>query len=1048
MLYSQKFNRELFENPTSEYRGTPFWAWNCKLERDELLWQIEQLKAMGMGGFHIHSRTGLDIPYLKNEFIDLVKACNQKAKDENMLCWLYDEDRWPSGSAGGYVTSDAQYRARHLLFTTISNEDFIDTQNKTDFRNKKFRSKDGILLGRYAIELENGYLKTSKRLTKDEKKQENETIWYAYLEIEPSQPWFNNQAYLNTLDKNAVQRFIEETHEVYFEHLGSDFGNSIPAIFTDEPQFTHKERLKYANDKNNLFFPFTDDFEKTFQEMYQCSFLDKLPEIVWDLPNNAVSQIRYYYHDHIAHRFASAFADTVGDWCENHNIMLTGHMMAEQTLDTQTTCLGDCMRSYRSFQLPGIDMLCDGREYTTAKQAQSATHQYNRDGVLSELYGVTNWDFDFRKHKLQGDWQAALGVTVRVHHLSLVSMEGEAKRDYPASINYQSPWYKEYPLIENHFARINTILTQGQPSIKLGVIHPVESFWLHFGPDEQSGIFRDELDVAFSSCTDWLLHEHIDFDFISESLLPEQVQYDENNLPKLGIMTYEIILVPYCKTLRVSTFEFLKKFKEAGGEIIFSGVFPTMLNAQYSEDLKSFTDECSLISHAKSTIASACQNIKEVWIQDGSGREANNLIYQMRNIDKEKWLFIAQSRVMENEDIVVPKKVRISIKGLWEVELWDTLKGNVIKIDYQWENNRTIFQQMINAHDSLMIRYKQQEETQPKKSLETLEDENTDFIQYGYTQKGTLVPKVPKEVKYSLSEPNVMLLDTAEYSLDDNEWQEENEILRIDTKIREKLNFPVRMLRMAQPWITPEYKGESHSIKLRFTINSEVDVKNIQLALETPEFAKITFNGSGIDIFSNSWFTDKAIKIIALGTLPKGNSTLIVEYPFNPKTNLEWMYLLGDFGVNVSGQIKVITDLQKTLTWGDWTKQGLPFYAGNVTYDIPFSAKTGDYTINIPQFRAPVLGVNVNEKPYGQIAFAPYNKDFQLDKDGKQNISITAYGSRINSFGQLHLADNKYFWFGPPSWRTTGSSWTATYRLKPSGILVEPRVFLRKNPTV
>ncbi len=64
--------------------------------------------------------------------------------------------------------------------------------------------------------------------------------------------------------------------------------------------------------------------------------------------------------------------------------------------------------------------------------------------MLSELYGVTDWSYDFRGHKLQGDWQAAMGVTVRVHHLTWVSMEGEAKRDYPASIGYQSPWYKEY----------------------------------------------------------------------------------------------------------------------------------------------------------------------------------------------------------------------------------------------------------------------------------------------------------------------------------------------------------------------------------------------------------------------------------------------------------------------------------------------------------------------------------------------------------------------------------------------------------------------------
>jgi|GEM_PF-2284246 len=121
-------------------------------------------------------------------------------------------------------------------------------------------------------------------------------------------------------------------------------------------------------------------------------------------------------------------------------------MMEEPTLFSQTRALGDAMRSYRSFHLPGVDMLCDRREYTTVKQAQSAAHQFGCSGVLSELYGVTDWDYDFRGHKSPGDWQAALRVTVRVHHLSWVSMAGESKRDYPASIFYQSPWWQQYPL--------------------------------------------------------------------------------------------------------------------------------------------------------------------------------------------------------------------------------------------------------------------------------------------------------------------------------------------------------------------------------------------------------------------------------------------------------------------------------------------------------------------------------------------------------------------------------------------------------------------------
>ena len=41
--------------------GAPFWAWNGKLEKDELVRQINVMKEMGLGGFHMHVRSGLDI---------------------------------------------------------------------------------------------------------------------------------------------------------------------------------------------------------------------------------------------------------------------------------------------------------------------------------------------------------------------------------------------------------------------------------------------------------------------------------------------------------------------------------------------------------------------------------------------------------------------------------------------------------------------------------------------------------------------------------------------------------------------------------------------------------------------------------------------------------------------------------------------------------------------------------------------------------------------------------------------------------------------------
>ena len=86
-----ELNPELFQNPGSEYRGTPFWAWNCKLDKDELLRQLEILKEMGMA-----------TPCLSDGRMDLIRACVEKCRDEGMLAWLYDEDRWPSGAAALY----------------------------------------------------------------------------------------------------------------------------------------------------------------------------------------------------------------------------------------------------------------------------------------------------------------------------------------------------------------------------------------------------------------------------------------------------------------------------------------------------------------------------------------------------------------------------------------------------------------------------------------------------------------------------------------------------------------------------------------------------------------------------------------------------------------------------------------------------------------------------------------------------------------------------------------------------------------------------------
>ena len=94
-----------FKSPGSEFRGAPFWAWNGKLEPEELRRQVRVMHRMGLGGFFMHSRVGLDTAYLSDEWFECVDACIDEAEKLDMQAWLYDEDRWPSGAAGivGFV---------------------------------------------------------------------------------------------------------------------------------------------------------------------------------------------------------------------------------------------------------------------------------------------------------------------------------------------------------------------------------------------------------------------------------------------------------------------------------------------------------------------------------------------------------------------------------------------------------------------------------------------------------------------------------------------------------------------------------------------------------------------------------------------------------------------------------------------------------------------------------------------------------------------------------------------------------------------------------
>ena len=111
MLYLKRneaaLDERLFKSPTAEYRGTPFWAWNGRLDPAILREQIEIFRKMGLGGFHMHVRTGLQDPYLDEAFMDAVAVCVEEAKQKKNANKPAEIRLYPARFKAAYIIRQA-----------------------------------------------------------------------------------------------------------------------------------------------------------------------------------------------------------------------------------------------------------------------------------------------------------------------------------------------------------------------------------------------------------------------------------------------------------------------------------------------------------------------------------------------------------------------------------------------------------------------------------------------------------------------------------------------------------------------------------------------------------------------------------------------------------------------------------------------------------------------------------------------------------------------------------------------------------------------------
>ena len=482
--------------------------------------------------------------------------------------------------------------------------------------------------------------------------------------------------------------------------------------------------------------------------------------------------------------------------------------------------------------------------------------------------------------------------------------------------------------------------------------------------------------------------------------------------------------------------------------MIFLGDVPRLVDARLSPEAQELASQTTVIPLRRRDILAALNDTREVEIQLQPGTSflshvvppKRTLLCQLRQDGDDRWAFICNTdRQLAHADAI------IKLKGKWDISQYDAMDGTNRLLESIYANGWTRISWSFPAHGSLLLR------TEPRKSnsdVQKLSEHDMKWQECGYVSAPT---------SFSLSEPNVLLLDMAEFRVergDDLPWEPAEELLRLDDRLRDRYGFPTKGGSYAQPWATKgEVQSTAYPLQLKFQFVTSATIEDAQLAIEDPELHRIFLDGTEISTAdSKGFFVDRHIPTLSLPPITPGSHSLIVTRDYRSDSNLEWMYLLGSFGVQVAGRNATIIPMPKSLQFGDWTTQGFPFYAGNITYNCEFVVPpeaTSNLAVLVDRFVGPLLRIHLDDDEVGRaLAFAPYTLpitgqgEAALTPGSTHKLRITVYGSRINAFGALHNSNDDYFWFGPNAWRTSGDEWCYEYRIKKAGILLTPRLII------
>ncbi|MDD8025846.1 MAG: glycosyl hydrolase [Acidobacteriota bacterium] len=966
----------LFADPPADYRSVPLWVWNNRISEAEIDEQLADFKAKGIGGVFVHPRPGLITPYLSQEWLDRFKHAVDKGKSLGMKIWIYDENSYPSGFAGGHVPAAMPDAIRAGLRMT-----------KMETLPAAFESEPVIVLRRTQA----GY----EDITAQRKAETFGPGAYVVFDVnrqKPS-PWYGGYAYVDIMRPEVTAKFLEVTLGAYKAAFGAEFGATVPGSFQDEAE------INPAGGEGMTVVNWTPRLFDVFQATYGYDLRPSLLSLFEDIGN--WKAVRHDFYALLLDLFIGGWAKPYHDYAQANNLAFTGHYWEHEW--PRPVVSPDNLAMAAWAHVPGIDILMNEFVRDThaqfgnaraVKEIRSAANQMGLPRTMSETYGAGGWDLTFFDQKRIADWEFALGVNLINQHLSYVTIMGARKRDHPQSFSYHEPWWEDYKIMGDYLGRLSLVMSSGRQNNRILVIEPTTTAWMHYRPggdtEEIKAIGKD-----FEAFIDVLEGAQVEYDLGSEDTIRVHGRVDGRKLA-VNRKSYDlIVLPPGLENLEKPTVELLGKYLALGGRVAALVPAPAYMGGRPDKSVADlaakYPAQWTAVqpAEAPARLAGLLTPVLTFTMAGSPAAMPNMLFHHRRTFADGELVFLANVDPAAS----IAGELTGPGKSCWS---WDAVTGKIEPYPSQAAGDNLKAGFNLPPGGSLVLVLKPEtaaaasapakaEWTDAAPGVKTaIERAAGNILTLDYCDL-TLNGKTEKDLYFY----DAQLMTYRANGLDRNPW---DSAVQYKTNILDQDKFPA---------------DSGFEATYRFRVAPGVAPAALKAIVERPSLFRVFCNGKPVEPVPGEWWLDKNFGVFPVTVKPGENAITLEVAPFTIHSELESIYLVGEFGLQSEAKGFLIVP-PKALTFGPWSSQGMPMMSGRVNYtkivDVPAEGTgTARYRVALGSWLGSTAEVMINGQKAGLIAFAPFQMDItSFLKPGRNEVIVAVVGTLKNTLGPFH----------------------------------------------